>query len=192
MSRLSRRHFLKSSFAAAGAGILINGTKATGNFFGANETIRIGVAGINGRGGSHIDAFGKMQDVKITYLIDPDTRLFKSRGQKAAKADGEAPKMITDVRKALEDKDLDAISIATPIWCITIGTGSGILATATSATRACTRWTRPAGEFPARRCPKASSASADASAMRIRARRPTRRSPYSITATRSSSSKCAG
>jgi len=62
--------------------VLINGTKATGNFFGANETIRVGVAGINGRGGSHIDAYGKMQDVKVVYLIDPDTRLFKSRGQR--------------------------------------------------------------------------------------------------------------
>ena len=50
MSRLSRRRFIKGSLAAAGAGILINGTKATGNFFGANETIRVGVAGINGRG----------------------------------------------------------------------------------------------------------------------------------------------
>jgi hypothetical protein len=47
MSRLSRRHFLKSSLAAASAGVLINGTKATGNFFGANNTIRIGVAGIS-------------------------------------------------------------------------------------------------------------------------------------------------
>ena len=114
MSNLSRRRFLKGSLAAAGAGILINGTKATGNFFGANETIRIGVAGINGRGGSHIDAYGKMQDVKVVYLIDPDTRLFKSRGERAEKGGGEAPRMITDVRKALDDKDLDAISIATP------------------------------------------------------------------------------
>ncbi|HEV8379806.1 MAG TPA: Gfo/Idh/MocA family oxidoreductase [Tepidisphaeraceae bacterium] len=114
MSRLSRRRFLKSSLAAAGAGVLINGTKATGNFFGANETIRVGVAGINGRGGSHIDAFGKMQDVKVAYLIDPDTRLFKSRGQRTEKADGEAPKMITDVRRVLDDKDVDAISVATP------------------------------------------------------------------------------
>src|SRR6267378_3727394 len=64
MSRLSRRRFLTNSIAAAGAGVLINGTKATGNFFGANETIRVGVAGINGRGGSHIDAYGKMQDVR--------------------------------------------------------------------------------------------------------------------------------
>jgi len=81
MSRLSRRHFIKSSLAAAGAGVLINGTKATGNFFGANETVRVGVAGINGRGGNHISEWAKMEDVKIVYLIDPDTRLFKNRSK---------------------------------------------------------------------------------------------------------------
>src|SRR5437899_5593101 len=114
MSRLSRRRFIKSSLAAAGAGILINGTKATGNFFGANETIRIGVAGINGRGGAHIGEWAKMPDVKITYLIDPDTRLFKMRAKTKIKDGADEPRMITDVRKALDDKDLDAISIATP------------------------------------------------------------------------------
>src|SRR3954463_6731909 len=101
MSRLSRRRFLKSSMAAAGAGVLINGTKATGNFFGANETIRIGVAGINGRGGNHISEWEKMEDVKIAYLIDPDTRLFKMRAKTKTKQGADEPKMITDVRKAL-------------------------------------------------------------------------------------------
>ncbi len=113
-SRLSRRHFIKSSLAAAGAGVLINGTKATGNFFGANNTIRVAVAGINGRGGSHIDGFGKMDDVKVIYLVDPDSRLF---GGKKAKREGvadEKPKMVQDLRKALDDKDVDAVSIASP------------------------------------------------------------------------------
>ncbi len=114
MSRLSRRHFLKSSLAAAGAGVLINGTKATGNFFGANNTIRIGVAGINGRGGSHIDGFGKMDDVKVVYLIDPDSRLFGTNKAKRKGVQDEQPKMVQDLRRALDDKDVDAISIASP------------------------------------------------------------------------------
>src|SRR5436305_8768633 len=92
MSRLSRRHFIKSSLAAAGAGVLINGTKATGNFFGANETIRIGVAGINGRGGAHISEWAKMDDVKIAYLIDPDTRLFKMRAKTQIKDGADEPR----------------------------------------------------------------------------------------------------
>jgi len=114
MSRLSRRRFLTNSLAAAGAGVLINGTKATGNFFGANETVRVGVAGINGRGGAHIGEWAKMDDVKIIYLIDPDQRLFKMRAKTKIKDGADEPRMVTDVRRALEDKDLDAISIATP------------------------------------------------------------------------------
>ena len=42
--------------------------------------------------------------------------------------------------------------------CTTTGTGSGTSATARSATRACTRWTSPAGRSPAARCPRAWSA----------------------------------
>src|SRR5215212_2591324 len=116
MSRLSRRGFLKNSIAGAGAGLLINGTKATGNFFGANDTIRVGVAGINGRGGSHISEYSKMPDVKIVYLIDPDQRLFKKKGKKASTGEAatDEPKMVTDIRRALDDKDVDAISVATP------------------------------------------------------------------------------
>ena len=56
-----------------------------------------------------------------------------------------------------------AVSRAT--WCLTTGTGSGIPATATSAIRACTRWTSPAGRSRTARCPRASGASAAASAV---------------------------
>ena len=55
----------------------------------------------------------RQKGVEITYLIDPDTRTFAKRlkqiGDKAAK-----PQTVQDVRKALDDKNLDAISIATP------------------------------------------------------------------------------
>ena len=59
MSRISRRQFIQRSAAASTAfGLFtIAGTKASGRVLGANDTIRVGVAGINGRGSSHIDAF---------------------------------------------------------------------------------------------------------------------------------------
>ena len=49
MSLPNRRSFLKSTLAAA-ATITIAGTKSSGKVLGANDTIRIGVAGLNGRG----------------------------------------------------------------------------------------------------------------------------------------------
>ena len=116
MARINRRSFLKRSAAGAAAlsTFAIAGTKASGRILGANETVRIGVAGINGRGGSHINEFGGMEKVEVTYLIDPDSRLFASRSKSVAdKSGGREPKCVQDVREALDDKDLDAISIAT-------------------------------------------------------------------------------
>ena len=116
MSRRTRRQFLGQSLAgAAFAGFAISGTKSSGRIIGANDTIRLGVAGLNGRGGSHVDEFGKMDGVEITYLIDPDSRTYDKRIKQLQKIKSSAsPKTIKDVRQALEDKNLDAISIATP------------------------------------------------------------------------------
>ncbi len=118
MARISRRQFVKTSAAASAAfGVFtIAGTKASGKVLGANETIRVGVAGINGRGKSHIDAFAKeLKDdkVQVTYLIDPDSRLFPSRSKSVTTAGGNTPTCVTDIRAALEDKNLDAVSVAT-------------------------------------------------------------------------------
>ncbi len=114
MTLQSRRSFIKSTLAAA-ATVTIAGTKSSGRVFGANDTIRVGVAGLNGRGGSHVGAFGGMKGVEIAYLIDPDTRTFAKHLKSIAKRNPSAkPQTIQDVRKALEDKNLDAISIATP------------------------------------------------------------------------------
>jgi predicted dehydrogenase len=116
MAHLNRRRFLGQSAAfAAGASFAIGGTKSSGRVIGANDTIRIGVAGLNGRGSAHVDEFSKIPGVEITYLIDPDSRTFDKRVKQLQKAHpGAKPQTIKDVRKALEDKELDAISIATP------------------------------------------------------------------------------
>ena len=115
MARQSRRQFLGRTLAAAGAGFAIGGTKSSGRVIGANDTIRIGVAGLNGRGGSHVDEFSKMKGVEITYLIDPDSRTYgKHLKTVKEKGTGATPKTVKDVREALDDKELDAISIATP------------------------------------------------------------------------------
>ena len=57
MSRMSRRQFIQSSSAFAGASLLLCGTGASGKVLGANDRLRIAVAGLNGRGGSHIEGW---------------------------------------------------------------------------------------------------------------------------------------
>jgi len=115
MSRYSRRAFLKRA-AASGvtAGFAISGTKASGRVLGANDRVRVAVAGINGRGQAHITAYGEMPDVEVAWLVDPDSRLFASRSGAVKKLAGNTPRCVQDLRRALDDKTLDAVSIVTP------------------------------------------------------------------------------
>mgnify|MGYP001156227782 CR=1 FL=1 len=112
-SEQSRRRFLQNSLAIAGAGFAIGGTRTTGRVLGANDTIRMAVAGVNGRGKAHIDAFSKTPGVELIYLVDPDERTY-DKALRAAKSNGRAPKTERDIRRVLDDKDVDAVSIATP------------------------------------------------------------------------------
>jgi len=103
--------------AGIGAGFAIGGTKSSGRVIGANDTVRIGVAGLHSRGGEHVHQFARMKGVEITYLIDPDTRTYGPRLAQImveTLGKGTKPKTVQDVRQALDDKELDAISVATP------------------------------------------------------------------------------
>lgn len=112
MSRITRRSFIQSS--AAGAGLILAGTRASGKVLGANDRIRIAVAGLNGRGQSHIGGWLGQKNVELAYLIDPDQRVLdRSVKSVSGKVDYKVTGL-RDVREALEDKNLDAISVATP------------------------------------------------------------------------------
>ena len=115
MSRQNRRRFLQTSAAASAAfgTFTIAGTKASAKVLGANDRIRVGVAGIHGRGGSHINEFAKMDNVEVSYLIDPDSRLFGGKIRQVESIDGNKPTTVQDIRKALEDDELNAVSVAT-------------------------------------------------------------------------------
>lgn len=115
MPRHNRRDFLKRSAAAGfAASFAISGTKASGNIIGANDRVRVAVAGINSRGQEHIHAYANLQNVEIAYLVDPDTRLFAHRSRWVEDHTDSKPKCVQDLREALEDDSLDAVSIATP------------------------------------------------------------------------------
>jgi hypothetical protein len=109
MTVLTRRQFL-SGAAATTATFVISSRFSP--VLGANDTIRVAVVGIHGRGGAHIDALAKINGVEIAYLVDPDTRLFANRIKQIEQLGGRAPKCVQDLREALDDKNLDAISIA--------------------------------------------------------------------------------
>ena len=114
MGRVTRRTFVQ---AVAGSSVFplftVAGTKASARVLGANERIRVAVAGINGRGGAHISSFSEMKDVEVAYLVDPDSRLFDSRSRAVRDRTGKEPKCVQDVREILDDKELNVVSIAT-------------------------------------------------------------------------------
>jgi predicted dehydrogenase len=115
MPRATRRQFLKTS-SAVGGSLLITGTRASGQVEGASERVRIAVAGVNGRGQSHLNGWMGQDNVEVAYIIDPDERV-RARTMKSLEERTEGnlrTKAIRDVREALDDKSIDAISIATP------------------------------------------------------------------------------
>jgi predicted dehydrogenase len=115
MTRATRRDFLKTAAASAVfSAVTISGTKSSGNVLGSNERINVGVAGFKGRGQTHIGSLAGTKDTQIIYLIDPDTRLWDGSTKTVEKKGGNTPKCVQDIRKALDDRNLDAISIATP------------------------------------------------------------------------------
>ena len=108
----TRRSFLTQS--SAFATFAISGTKSSGRIIGANERVNVAVCGIKSRGASHIGGHGRQKNVTISHLVDPDSRLFDGRKKFVQSKFKNTPKCIQDVRKVLDDKEVDAISIATP------------------------------------------------------------------------------
>jgi predicted dehydrogenase len=114
MTPSNRRTFLKQS--AIGASLLICGTRASHAVIGANDRLRIAVVGLHGRGKSHVSGWLEQDNVEIAYLVDPDANVL---AEKMKDLEGRVKgrfncKGISDVRQALDDPNLDAISVATP------------------------------------------------------------------------------
>ena len=107
----SRRTFLKSSLMTAAACSVPRWTWAKPE--GANDDIRIAVIGFNGRGASHISGFRALPGVRIVALCDVDKNVL-DRAAKDFEKRNQKVETYTDVRKLLENKDIDAISTATP------------------------------------------------------------------------------
>jgi predicted dehydrogenase len=108
----TRRKFLAQS--SVFASFAISGTKSSGKIIGANERVNVAVCGIKGRGASHIGGHGRQKNVTISHLVDPDSRLFEGRKKFVQSKFKNTPECLQDVRKVLDNKEVDVISIATP------------------------------------------------------------------------------
>ena len=119
---MNRRHFIMST-AVVTAGAAVRGLASP------NDTVRVGVVGCGGRGSSHVSAWSSMPNVEIAALCDVDESHIADKLKGLATKSAKKPATYVDVRKMLEDKDIDAISIASPnhwhtlqtIWAVQAG-----------------------------------------------------------------------
>src|SRR4029079_3208406 len=98
-----------------------------------NERLQVAVVGANGRGNSHIGAFANgpgRKDTVITTIVDVDSKVGNKRADEIEKKqDGVRPKVVEDIRQALDDKSINIITVATPnhwhslaaIWAMQAG-----------------------------------------------------------------------
>jgi predicted dehydrogenase len=81
---------------------------------GANDKVNVGVIGVGSRGKYHVTQYSSLPDSRVAAVCDVDTAQTERGVQIAEKNQGTKPKIYQDLRKLYQDKDIDAVSIATP------------------------------------------------------------------------------
>ncbi len=135
MTSVNRREFLASSAAAAASVSAVAGPAY--GVTGANETIRVATIGVHGQGFYHVKRLMAIKDklnVDVVALCDIDEEVLGKRAGELEKLRaGETGKDATtkpktkpkstaafkpdthiDLRRVLDDKSIDAVTIATP------------------------------------------------------------------------------
>jgi predicted dehydrogenase len=130
MSRLTRREFFEESLLTAaaigGAAALPGALEARA---GANDRLRVALIGVHGQGRVHANKWADMKDAEVAVICDPDSNVVGDAVGAIEKKTGRKPEVVSDLRRVLDDKSIDAVSIATPnhwhvlasLWAIQAG-----------------------------------------------------------------------
>jgi predicted dehydrogenase len=105
---MNRRYFLMSTAMMAGSA-------ATRGLASPADTVRVAVVGCGGRGSAHVSGWLATPNVEIAALCDVDESHIGAK-MRALESRGPTSKITSyvDFRKLLEDKTIDAVSLATP------------------------------------------------------------------------------
>ena len=109
MSRLERRHFLKTSST------LLVGTSLAGKsaaWAGANDRIRVALIGAGIRGRGLMYEASDVDGVEVAVICDPDERRMAEKAAELEKKTGKRPKTEPDLRRVLEDPQIDVVTVA--------------------------------------------------------------------------------
>ena len=107
MKNFTRRNFLKTT--ALGAAAVSLDALTWSRAAGANDDIRVAQIGFRGQGGSHLKSLTNMKGVRVVALCDVDQHVLQNEANRLGNV-----QTYTDIRKLLENKDVDAVSIAVP------------------------------------------------------------------------------
>lgn len=109
----NRREFIRNATFAT-AGITAFPTILNAGKVSANDKITVGLIGCKGQGWSNLRAFLGQPEVVCAGLCDVDRNVLEERAADVEKLAGYRPKLYGDFRKMLEQKDIDAVIVATP------------------------------------------------------------------------------
>ncbi len=121
---MNRRVFL-SKTAAATVGLAVRPGRARRQR-SPNDTINVAIIGLRGenkghptwtargRGLDHYEHLSRIKNVRITHVVDVDERHFNTSVPFAKEKWGGDPATETDFRRVLDNRDVDAVTIAAP------------------------------------------------------------------------------
>ncbi|MDR1865936.1 MAG: Gfo/Idh/MocA family oxidoreductase [Bacteroidales bacterium] len=115
----NRRDFIKragTGIAAITVGGVLPGFSAAAysRIAGANDRINVMMVGVNSRGNALAQNFARQTDCEVTAICDVDKHAAEKCIASLKNVQSRTPKVEKDLRKALEDKQVDAVVIATP------------------------------------------------------------------------------
>ena len=112
---MNRREFL-DTLAIGAAGLAVSSTaKSYAQILGSNDRVNFAIIGLNGRAGAHLSSLqANSATARVTHICDVDSVILQRFAGQAQQTLGYAPATDKDFRSVLQQKDVDAITIATP------------------------------------------------------------------------------
>lgn len=120
MELLQRREFLQRSALLASAAAVLGAEPVHQEATAASrpvsraDRLRVAVVGVRGRGMSHVNGFLKNPETTVTVICDCDEGVISNAMRTVEKAQGKPPRFEKDIRRVVEDKEVDIVAIATP------------------------------------------------------------------------------
>ncbi len=110
----SRREFMKKAGLGSVSLAMGMSAKSYASIMGANDRVRMGFVGVNGRGNGMTKNFARQAGCEVVYVCDVDATAMAKTISGLADISKKKPKGVKDFRTILNDKSLDGVYIATP------------------------------------------------------------------------------